>query len=242
MSAPKCLFFQGLKGPDRSFDQGYLREPNVGGISVPKTSYLRILNIGSEKKPISAKHQKIFADSDSGTTVPGMNPTHPRDRWMKWNLYCAIQQKRPVCPRHDLSLSQGRVPFVTKTVHVCAGHRPAQHAHFYQLLGDRFLSSAGTGKSCALSMRVPNPSPALDKHIVHPWVQKFYPVPGLGSGGRLLKRFPDSSSVVDKFRNCLEYVRSNSVPSRLLPNSCLLNPGRAAQDRIELRGSFLDLF
>ena len=25
------------------------------------------------------------------------------------------------------------------------------------------------------------------------------------------------------FRNCLKYVRSNSVPSRLLPNSCLLN-------------------
>ena len=28
------------------------------------------------------------------------------------------------------------------------------------------------------------------------------------------------------FWNCLKYVHSNSVPSRLLPNSCLLNPGR----------------
>ena len=27
-------------------------------------------------------------------------------------------------------------------------------------------------------------------------------------------------------RNCFKYVRSNLVPSRQLPNSCLLNPGR----------------
>ena len=32
------------------------------------------------------------------------------------------------------------------------------------MLGDRFLSSASTGKSCALAMRVPNPSPVLDKN------------------------------------------------------------------------------
>ena len=34
-------------------------------------------------------------------------------------------------------------------------------------------------------MSLPNPSPALDK-VVHTWVQKFYPVLGLGSGERLL--------------------------------------------------------
>ena len=28
------------------------------------------------------------------------------------------------------------------------------------------------------------------------------------------------------FRHCLKYVQSNFVPPRLLPNSCLLNPGR----------------
>ena len=31
---------------------------------------------------------------------------------------------------------------------------------------------------------------------------------------------------MQSFRNCLKYVRSDSVPSRPLPNSCLLNPGR----------------
>ena len=36
-----------------------------------------------------------------------------------------------------------------------------------------------------LPIRMPNPSPTLEK-ISHPWVQEFYPVLGLGSGGRLL--------------------------------------------------------
>ena len=42
MSAPKCLFFQDLGRPDRSFGSGYPREwpPDVRGMSVPKTSSL----------------------------------------------------------------------------------------------------------------------------------------------------------------------------------------------------------
>ena len=39
-------------------------------------------------------------------------------------------------------------------------------------------------------------------------------------------------------RNCFKHVQYNSLPSRLLPNSCLLNPGRCP-NRTELRGSFL---
>ena len=31
-------------------------------------------------------------------------------------------------------------------------------------MGDRFLSSAGTGRKFALFMRVPDPSPVLDKN------------------------------------------------------------------------------
>ena len=51
------------------------------------------------------------------------------------------------------------------------------------------FSSAGTGKNCALSLSLYEVvSPVLDK-IVQPWVQKFYPVMGLGSGGRLLGHF-----------------------------------------------------
>ena len=48
-----------------------------------------------------------------------------------------------------------------------------------QLLGNRFLSSAGVGKRCALPMQVPNPSPTLDK-ILHPWAQEFIQYWGWG--------------------------------------------------------------
>ena len=33
------------------------------------------------------------------------------------------------------------------------------------MMGNRFLSSAGVGKSCVLPMQVPNPSPTLDKNL-----------------------------------------------------------------------------
>ena len=32
-------------------------------------------------------------------------------------------------------------------------------------MGNRFISSAGVGKSCVLPIRVPNPSPTLDKYL-----------------------------------------------------------------------------
>ena len=44
-----------------------------------------------------------------------------------------------------------------------------------------------------------------------------------------------------KCRNCLKHVQSNSVPSRLLPHSCLLNPGRGPKSNRSSRlfpGSF----
>ena len=62
-------------------------------------------------------------------------------------------------------------------------------------------------RDCALPMRLPNPSPILDK-LVRPWVKKFYPVLGPGSGRRLLCHFafPDSSSALDKFQSATQKV------------------------------------
>ena len=51
--------------------------------------------------------------------------------------------------------------------------------------GNRFLSSAGTGKHCAFSMRLPSPSPVLDKNRAPMGPEIFYPV----AGGRLLRHF-----------------------------------------------------
>ena len=59
------------------------------------------------------------------------------------------------------------------------------------LMGDPFLSSACTGRSSA--------SPRIK--ILHPWVQEFYPVLGLGVWRKVPAAFPDSSSVLDKFES-----------------------------------------
>ena len=55
-------------------------------------------------------------------------------------------------------------------------------------LGDRLLSSAGAGRSCALPMRLPNPNPALNKNLTLVGPEMFSST-GAGSGGRLLRHF-----------------------------------------------------
>ena len=54
--------------------------------------------------------------------------------------------------------------------------------------GDRFLSSAGTGKNCLLSMRVPDPSPALDKNCA-PIGPEILSGTGAGVWGKAPKYF-----------------------------------------------------
>ena len=67
-------------------------------------------------------------------------------------------------------------------------------------MGDRFLSSAGTGKNFALSMRVPNPSPVLDKNPA-PMGPEILSSTGAGVWEGAPRAFPDSSSVLDKFQS-----------------------------------------
>ena len=55
--------------------------------------------------------------------------------------------------------------------------------------GDRFLSSVGTGRTCDLSLWGCQTPAQYWIKILHPKVQKFYPVLGLGSGRRLLGHF-----------------------------------------------------
>ena len=67
-------------------------------------------------------------------------------------------------------------------------------------LGDRFLSSAGTGENFALPMRLPDHSPVLDKNcaLMGPEILS-------STRARVCRRapmaFPDSSSVLDKFQS-----------------------------------------
>ena len=69
-------------------------------------------------------------------------------------------------------------------------------------VGDRFLSSAGTGRNFGLSMRVPNPSPVLDKNPA-PMGQEIFSSTEAGVWRKAPKAFPDSSSAPDKFQSAI---------------------------------------
>ena len=89
---------------------------------------------------------------------------------------------------------------------------------------DRFFSSAGTGKNRALSMRLPNPSGAQSwTKIVCPWVQIFYPVLGLGSGGRLLRHFQTPVLYLMNFSLRNSESQSPKKIARTAPKSFLKN-------------------
>ena len=88
-----------------------------------------------------------------------------------------------------------------------------------QNLGDRFLSSAGAGGNCARPMRLPNPSPVLDKNRA--------PMgPGIlsSTGARVWRKapmaFPDSNSVLDNYFQSQLFVIYTKLPlgTKTLPN------------------------
>ena len=63
-------------------------------------------------------------------------------------------------------------------------------------MGDRFLSTACTGKNCALSMRFPDRNPILDKNCA-PMGPELLSSTGAGAWRKAPMAFPDSSSVLD---------------------------------------------
>ena len=62
-------------------------------------------------------------------------------------------------------------------------------------MGDQFLASVGGG-GCALPMRLPDPSPVLDKNRA-PMGPEILSSAGAGVWRKALMAFPDSSSVLD---------------------------------------------
>ena len=68
----------------------------------------------------------------------------------------------------------------------------------FSFLGGWFLSSAGAGKNCSLSMRLSSSSPVLDKHSA-PLGPDILSSTGAGVWRKAPKAFPDSSSVLDTF-------------------------------------------
>ena len=77
---------------------------------------------------------------------------------------------------------------------------------FKQNLGDQFLSSAGTERNCSSPMRLPDPSPVLDKNRA-PMGPEIISSTGAGVCRKATMAFPDSSSVLDKFQSVKTQVR-----------------------------------
>ena len=67
-------------------------------------------------------------------------------------------------------------------------------------MGDRFLSSAGAGGNCARPMRLPDPSPVLDKNRA-PMGPEILSSTGAAVWRKAPMAFPDPGSVLDKFQS-----------------------------------------
>ena len=88
-------------------------------------------------------------------------------------------------------------------------------------MGNRFLSSAGTGTNCALPIRVPNSSPVPDKNRA-PIGPEILSSTGAGVWVEAPKAFPDSSSVLDNFQSAIMPLSHSrlSVPGEIGPPYC----------------------
>ena len=71
-------------------------------------------------------------------------------------------------------------------------------------LGDQ-LSSASAGKNCALPMRLPDPSPVLDKNRAPMGPEMLFST-GAGVWRKSPVAFPNSSSVLDEFQKTFRYL------------------------------------
>ena len=81
-----------------------------------------------------------------------------------------------------------------------------------RVMGDQFLSSASAGGNCARSMRLPDPSPVLDKNRA-PMGPEMLSSTGAGVWRKTPMAFPDSSSVLDKLQSARDTRANEAQPS-----------------------------
>ena len=82
-------------------------------------------------------------------------------------------------------------------------------------MGDRLFSSAGTERTCTFPMRLPDPSPILDKNCV-PMGPEFLSNTGGGLWRKVHTAFPDSNSVMDKIQSAINPISRNGLTRLLL--------------------------
>ena len=76
-------------------------------------------------------------------------------------------------------------------------------------VGDRLLSCAGAEGNCSRPMRLPDPSPILDKNRA-PMGPEILSGTGAGVWRKAPMAFPDSSFVLDKFQSAIQSVFTGS--------------------------------
>ena len=81
-------------------------------------------------------------------------------------------------------------------------------------MGDRLLSSAGAGEICARPVRLPDPSPVLDKNRA-PMGPEILCNTGAGVWKEAPMVFSDSSSVLDKFQSARKAPERKMTYSRI---------------------------
>ena len=107
-------------------------------------------------------------------------------------------------------------------------------------MGDRFLSSASTGKNCALSMMFPDLSPVLDKNHA-PMSPEMLSSTGAGVCRKAPKAFPDSSSVLNQFQsgslcfNVLVLSLTNRMATYLIQADATLRTWNLANCKMQNR-------
>ena len=89
-------------------------------------------------------------------------------------------------------------------------------------MGDRLNIRCGYWENCALSMRVPNCSPVVDKDSA-PTGPEILSSTGTGVWRKASKAFPGSSSVLDKFQSAKIRSRPGKSNQRKGPNEKFIN-------------------
>ena len=118
-----------------------------------------------------------------------------------WSFFAYSGKVRLIRALRDCKQRSLTVSKKTPTISEKASPKPK--------LGDRFLSIAGTGKNYALSARLPDPSPVLDKNLA-PMSPEILSSTGAGVWGKAPMAFPDSSSVLDISRSAIQHSNHTS--------------------------------
>ena len=163
--------------PERKPERGYVRmfpwNENRNEGTFAKTALLRNRPLWGAKKHIKKKKRKQNVHG----IVPGFF-------WGVDFVYVLFSPPQGMTRKKELPPTQSR----------------DNPANLFMFVGNRFLSSAGVGESYVLPIRVPNPSPTLDKNLASMGPGILSSI-GVGVWKKAPEAFPDSNTTLDTFQS-----------------------------------------